>query len=160
VAKVSGVLRLNFFIFTENEQLRNFLCDRLYFNPKEEKQLESNRRKKVKRGSVNYLPVMFNKDGNIKLPTTRTKDFQIQSFKADIKYEKGHESHVTGVRICHIIRKDFDIELKRSNFFETFFTPFTFLNLELIISLEHMDVAEFQFEDKVPKKLTLEEKSR
>jgi hypothetical protein len=73
IAQVNGVLCINFLIFTKNEKLKQFLEDRLYFNPEEQIQLEINRRKKMDRGEFNYIPVIFNKDINVKLPTTRAK---------------------------------------------------------------------------------------
>lgn len=104
VAQVNGVLCVNFLIFTQDKQLETFLCDRLYFNPEEEEILLDNRRKKIGREAFNYVPIMFNKDDNIKIPTTRTKEFQIQSFKTKVKYQKG-TTLVEGIRIFHILRK-------------------------------------------------------
>lgn len=63
------------------------LLERLYWNPEELQILDRNRRKKIKR-EANFLPVMFNKDITVKIPTTRTKEFQIQAFKSRVLYEK------------------------------------------------------------------------
>lgn len=52
-----------------------------------------------------------------------------------------------GVRIFHIIRKEFNVEIKKSTFLETFVAPFNFINLELVVTLEHMLVGKFKFKD-------------
>ena len=58
----------------------------------------------MERGTNNYIPLLFNKDDNIKIPTTRTKEFQIQSFKTPITYNKGGVRE-KGIRIFHTLRK-------------------------------------------------------
>ena len=60
------------------------------------------------RGAHNYIPIMFNKDDNIKIPTTRTKEFQIQSFKTKINYRK-QGANIPGIRIFHTLRKEFSV---------------------------------------------------
>ena len=98
------------------------------------------------RGEFNYIPVMFNKDINVKLPTTRAKQFQIQSFKSKMKYKK-NGTYVEGVRIFNIIRKEFNVEIKKSTFLQTFVAPFSFIKLELVVTLEHLLVGEFKFKE-------------
>lgn len=97
------------------------------------------------RGNFNYVPIMFNKDDNVKIPTTRTKQFQIQSFKTDIEYRKGNKK-IKGIRIFHIIRKEFCIEIIKNGLVQNFVAPFDFIRLSLVIALEHMDAAEFKFD--------------
>ena len=92
--------------------------------------------------SQNYIPLLFNKDDNIKIPTTRTKEFQIQSFKTPIYYRKGG-AKIKGIRIFHTLRKEFSVEIIKNGPLENFLAPFDFINLELVISLEHMDVGPF-----------------
>lgn len=72
-ASVIGILCVTFLIFTKDKNLETFLADRLYFNPEEAESLKINRRKKMERDSNNYVALLFNKDGNIKVPTTRSK---------------------------------------------------------------------------------------
>ena len=141
-ASVYGVLCVNFLIFTDNKPLEQFLSDRIYFNPQEQEIVKINRRKKMERGNDNYIPLLFNKDDNIKVPTTRTKEFQIQSFKTPIKYRKAG-ANAEGVRIFHTLRKEFTVEIHVNDWTKNFFAPFDFINLELVISLEHMDVGPF-----------------
>jgi hypothetical protein len=50
------------------------------------------------------MPVTFNKDVTVKLPTTRSKEFQIQAFKSKVTYNKG-EKPIDGWRVFHLIRK-------------------------------------------------------
>lgn len=86
-AKVNGVLCISFLIFTHNEHLENLLLERLYWNPEEQKALDKNRKKKIER-QANFLPISFNKDVTVKIPTTRMKEFQIQAFKTRVTYDK------------------------------------------------------------------------
>ena len=88
------------------------LLERLYWNPEEQLLLEKNRKKKITRKS-NFMPVTFNKDVTVKLPTTRSKEFQIQAFKSKITYNKGGRS-VQGWRVFHLIRKEFTVEIIKS----------------------------------------------
>ena len=53
---------------------------------------------------------------------------------------------VEGLRICHIVRKLFHIEIRKSSFFSTFFAPFNFIKLQLTVTLDHMDTACFPFD--------------
>lgn len=47
------------------------------------------------------------------------------------------------MRIFHTLRKEFTVEIHVNDWTENFFAPFDFINLELVISLEHMDVGPF-----------------
>jgi hypothetical protein len=109
---VNGALCISFLVFTHNKYLKKLLLDRLYWNPEEQKILEVSRKKKIERKS-NFLPVTFNKDITVKLPTTRMKEFQIQAFKTRVTYEK-EGLEIKGWRIFHVIRKEFTIEIVKS----------------------------------------------
>ena len=50
---------------------------------------------------------------------------------------------MTGIRVFHIIRKEFNVEITRNGLYENFFAPFDFINLELLVTLEHMDIGHF-----------------
>jgi hypothetical protein len=111
-----------------------------------------NRRKKIER-EENFVPVLFNKDTNVKLPTTRTKEFQIQSFKSRITYgKKDHKDRpkMEGWRIFHVIRKEFKVEIIKNGTLAEFLAPFNFINLDLTVSLEHMKAIPFE-KDNYPK---------
>jgi hypothetical protein len=88
------------------------LLERLYWNPEEQDKLYENRKKKVERKS-NFLPVSLNKDVTVKLPTTRSLEFQIQAFKTRVNYLKNGKN-IKGWRVFHLIRKEFTVEIMKS----------------------------------------------
>ena len=94
---------------------------------------------------------MFNKDNNIKLPTTRNDEFQIQAFKSRVNYEKGG-TPLPGWRVFHVIRKEFKVEIIKNSWKGQFLAPFNRINLDLNITLDHMELAPFEFKDKEPPK--------
>lgn len=88
---------------------------------------------------MNFVPVMFNKDGNIKLPTTRSDEFQIQAYKTRVWYRKSG-LNVMGWRVFHVIRKEFKVEIIKNNCCEQFLAPFNRIHLDLNIALDHLTV--------------------
>ena len=90
---------------------------------------------------------MFNKDGNIKLPTTRYDEGQIQAFKTKVMYEKD-TNKIEGVRICHVIRKEFKVEIVKNEFLAQFISPFNKITLDLNITLNFMKLAIFELDEK------------
>ena len=88
------------------------------------------------------MPVTFNKDVTVKLPTTRSKEFQIQAFKTRVSYSKG-EKPVEGWRVFHLIRKEFTIEIIKSSAGEEFWAPYNFIHLDMTVSLDHMEIDAF-----------------
>ena len=45
----------------------------------------------------------------------------------------------------HIIRKEFKVEIIKSSALSDFLAPFNFINLDLTVSLDHMEVDLFQY---------------
>ena len=88
---------------------------------------------------MNFVPVMLNKDNHIKLPSTRSDECQIQAFKSNIFYEKQGQKW-PGVRIYHVIRKEFKMEIIKNDYKQEFLAPFNRLLLDFNISVDHMEL--------------------